>query len=258
MASVTHSNRNRVTEAKPQESAGQDMRDTSSVTSFGFPYYPMRKGGKNNKKYKNRGKSETCNAAETGDFERALLAAASLALVLMLLGSACHALGDHGAARHERQGFASVADIPKDAAHEKRKERRREVHAQLAQMRSADALAASKAAFGQETTQEPTEWETATQGGLEAPGVITRQGGVNWFNGRRETWYSSQTLYHWRTPEWTPDEEGFYRTSDGYYVVAASDLLQGGVIETSKGLAMVLDCGCAPGTTDFYVNWDCR
>lgn len=79
--------------------------------------------------------------------------------------------------------------------------------------------------------------------------------GVNYYDGRRETYYSSNVLYHYRTNEWWVDEEGFYRTDDGYYVVAASDMEQGTVFEGSKGECIVLDCGCADGTTDYYVRW---
>lgn len=79
--------------------------------------------------------------------------------------------------------------------------------------------------------------------------------GVVDYNGRTETYYSSNVLYHYRTGEWTPDEEGFYRDENGYYVVAASNYEQGTVIETSRGDAIVLDSGCDDGVTDFYVNW---
>lgn len=86
-------------------------------------------------------------------------------------------------------------------------------------------------------------------------GGLTKSGGVYNFGGRRETWYSSRVLYHYRTPEWWVDGEGFYRTSEGYYVVAASDMAQGTVFQGSKGLCQVLDSGCAAGVTDYYVNW---
>ena len=81
--------------------------------------------------------------------------------------------------------------------------------------------------------------------------------GVYEYGGRLETWYSSNVSYHYRTGEWWVDEEGFYRTDEGYYVVAASEdeFGEGSVIETSRGEAMVLDCGCEDGTTDFYVCW---
>lgn len=86
-------------------------------------------------------------------------------------------------------------------------------------------------------------------------GGITMAGGVNYYDGRKETWYSSNALYHCRTGEWTVDGEGFYRTAEGYYVVAASDMPQGTVFKGSKGDCIVLDSGCASGTTDYYTAW---
>lgn len=86
-------------------------------------------------------------------------------------------------------------------------------------------------------------------------GLNSFVGIIDGVNGTRETAYSSNVLYHYRTSEWTPDEYGFYRTSDGYYVVASSDYEQGTVIETSRGEAMVLDSGCDSGIVDFYVDW---
>lgn len=84
---------------------------------------------------------------------------------------------------------------------------------------------------------------------------LTPSGGVNYYDGRRETYYSSNVLYHYRTSEWWVDNEGFYRTDEGYYVVAASDMEQGTTFEGSKGTCVVLDSGCAEGTTDYYVQW---
>lgn len=79
--------------------------------------------------------------------------------------------------------------------------------------------------------------------------------GVNYHDGRRETYYSSNVLYHQNTPDWTLDSEGFYRTDEGYYVVAASDKPQGSTFEGSKGTCVVLDTGCPDGVTDYYVGW---
>ena len=84
---------------------------------------------------------------------------------------------------------------------------------------------------------------------------LTASKGVNYHNGRKETYYSSNVLYHYRTPEWTVDEYGVYRDSDGYVVVAASDLDQGSEVDTSFGKGKVYDSGCAAGTTDIYTNW---
>lgn len=84
---------------------------------------------------------------------------------------------------------------------------------------------------------------------------LTRSSGVNDYNGRRETYYSSNVLYHHRTGEWTQDAEGFWRDSDGYYVVAAGDKAQGSTFTGSKGECKVYDSGCAAGTTDYYTGW---
>lgn len=84
---------------------------------------------------------------------------------------------------------------------------------------------------------------------------LTRSAGVNNYNGRRETYYSSNVLYHHRTGEWTQDSEGFWRDSDGYYVVAAGDKAQGSTFTGSKGECKVYDSGCAAGTTDYYTGW---
>lgn len=84
---------------------------------------------------------------------------------------------------------------------------------------------------------------------------LTMQGGVNEHDGRTETYYSSNVLYHYRTNEWWLDDEGFYRTDEGYYVVAASDMEQGTTFEGSKGTCIVLDTGCDAGITDYYVRW---
>lgn len=81
---------------------------------------------------------------------------------------------------------------------------------------------------------------------------LTKSSGVNYYNGRKETYYSSRVLYHYRTSEWSVDSEGWYRDSDGNYVVAASDMAQGTTFEGSKGTCKVYDSGCAAGTTDYY------
>lgn len=107
-----------------------------------------------------------------------------------------------------------------------------------------------------ETYYEPTYYQPTYYGVNGDPdGLNSFVGVVDGPNGTIETAYSSNVLYHYRTSEWTPDEYGFYRTSDGYYVVASNEYEEGTVIETSRGEAMVLDGGCAEGYIDFYTNW---
>lgn len=118
------------------------------------------------------------------------------------------------------------------------------------------AIEAELAAWEAAQYYEPAYYEPTYYGVSGDPdGLNSFVGVVDGPNGTIETAYSSNVLYHYRTSEWTPDEYGFYRTSDGYYVVASNEYEEGTVIETSRGEAMVLDGGCAEGYIDFYTNW---
>lgn len=120
-----------------------------------------------------------------------------------------------------------------------------------------EALAAKERQLEQQRQKEQQQSQpsnTQTVYSSNSSG-LTQSSGVNYYGGRKETYYSSRVLYHYRTPEWTVDSEGFYRTAEGYYVVAASDMAQGTVFQGSKGMCQVLDSGCAAGTTDYYVSW---
>lgn len=101
----------------------------------------------------------------------------------------------------------------------------------------------------QQNIIEKEEQENANTSGL------TENSGINYYDGRTETYYSSDALYHQDTENWDVDDEGFYRTDEGYYVVAASDMPQGTTFEGSKGTCIVLDSGCDEGVTDYYVSW---
>lgn len=118
-----------------------------------------------------------------------------------------------------------------------------------------DKSAARRAEAEAAEKKKALEQQQKQQSYSSSSGGLTKTGGVFNYNGRRETYYSSRVLYHYRTPEWWVDGEGFYRTSEGYYVVAASDMSQGTVFQGSKGMCQVLDSGCAAGTTDYYVSW---
>ncbi len=99
-----------------------------------------------------------------------------------------------------------------------------------------------------------TEDYSSVYANFGSSGTLTKASGVNYYGGRRETYYSSNVLYHYLTPTWTLDSEGFYRNGE-YYVVAASDMPQGTTFSCSKGACIVLDTGCPAGTTDYYVAW---
>ena len=91
----------------------------------------------------------------------------------------------------------------------------------------------------------------------DSDGILTKSGGVNYYNGRRETWYSQQVLPGGGLdiPGRHIAEDGTIRDADGYICVAASDLQYGSIVDTSLGQGKVYDTGCAPGTTDIYTNW---
>lgn len=79
-----------------------------------------------------------------------------------------------------------------------------------------------------------------------------------WYDGYLETYYSSNVMHHYLTDEWEVDDEGFYRTTDGYYVVGvdiAEGIEIGTVIDTGKGEAVVMDYGSGAHVHDFYTAW---
>lgn len=138
---------------------------------------------------------------------------------------------NHAAGQREREAAAEAEREAQERAEAEQAEAQAELEAPQAQQ-----VVAS------------TSYVTPTSG-------LTREGGVNYYNGSRETWYSSNVLYHYRTSEWTVGEDGVYRDADGYVVVARSDMAQGDTIETSLGTGRVYDTGCAAGTTDIYTSW---
>lgn len=90
-------------------------------------------------------------------------------------------------------------------------------------------------------------------------GKLTKSGGVyyNPYTGLKETWYSQRVLPGGglKIPGRHVNSEGFVCDKDGYICVASSDYKKGTIIETSRGMGKVYDCGCASGILDLYVNW---
>lgn len=93
---------------------------------------------------------------------------------------------------------------------------------------------------------------TAPSGGS---GTLNSYDGINYYNGNKETYYSSNVLYHYMTPQWTLREDGVWTDSEGYVVVASSDLSYGSTVDTSLGMGKVYDSGCASGVVDVYTAW---
>lgn len=95
-----------------------------------------------------------------------------------------------------------------------------------------------------------------TGGGFDIP-YNFRVMGVLYDSKFRYTYYSSNVLYHYRTPEWTLGSDGIYRDSAGRVVVASDDYPEGTVVYSELfGDCIVLDCGVGrSGTLDVYVGW---
>lgn len=111
-----------------------------------------------------------------------------------------------------------------------------------------EALAAKRKQV--ETAQRTTNSQvnTSYSGDFQSQGVIYQ-------NGIRYTYYSSNVLYHYRTPEWTAGSDGIYRDSDGNVVVASGEYPQGSIVSTPFGQGKVYDyCGTA-NTVDIYVKF---
>lgn len=88
---------------------------------------------------------------------------------------------------------------------------------------------------------------------------LTKRGGIyyNPYTGLKETWYSQRVLPGGGLdiPGRHVNEEGIVCDMDGYICVASSTYSKGTVVETSRGMAKVYDCGCAPGVIDIYTDW---
>lgn len=89
-------------------------------------------------------------------------------------------------------------------------------------------------------------------------GVLTAAGGVNYYNGVKETWYSQRVLPGGglNIPGRHVAADGTIRDADGYIVVAATDKSKGTVVDTSLGAGKVYDTGgMGPNHLDIYTDW---
>lgn len=84
-----------------------------------------------------------------------------------------------------------------------------------------------------------------------------------WHEGYLETYYNASA--HYLAPTWSVDSEGFYRDSDGRYVVGV-DIADtnpstgepyaiGDVVDTGRGEAVVMDYGSGARVHDFATVW---
>lgn len=132
-----------------------------------------------------------------------------------------------------------------------------ETSGQFAAMRD-EALAAKERQLERQRQQrvaQQQQQQAAQQQSYSGNSGSFKSQGVIYQNGIRYTYYSSNVLYHYRTPEWNAGSDGIYRDSAGYIVAASSDHSQGSVVSTPFGAGKVYDSGCASGTIDIYVNF---
>lgn len=120
-------------------------------------------------------------------------------------------------------------------------------------------LEEEEARLTDEQQVEYTYYESSYYPSSTQEGVLTAQGGVNYYNGIKETWYSQKTLPGGGLDipgRHVDPSDGTVRDGDGYIVVAASDLPKGTEVETSLGAGKVYDTGyMGPNHYDIYTDW---
>ena len=88
---------------------------------------------------------------------------------------------------------------------------------------------------------------------------LTKENGVVYYAGHRETWYSinepGQTVTAYDIPGKHIADDGTIRDENGFICLASSDHEVHTVIMTSVGPGKVYDCGCSHGTIDVYTTW---
>ncbi len=115
----------------------------------------------------------------------------------------------------------------------------------------------------EETYEEPASSSPDSSGavyesGYTSGGQLTRDKGVVYFNGHKETWYST-SQGSWGVVYGIPGRytgsDGIIRDENGYICVASNDYPKGTVVETSLGTGKVYDTGALSGTVDIYAEW---
>lgn len=110
---------------------------------------------------------------------------------------------------------------------------------------------------------QPSEGDSGqapSGGGYTYPsgdGVLTPSKGVNNFGGHRETYYSQRVLpgHGLVIPGRHVASDGTIRDGNGFLCLASSDYPKGTQVQTSLGMGIVYDTGCASGTIDIYTDW---
>lgn len=142
----------------------------------------------------------------------------------------------------------------RDTATQKKKEEEARIAVEKAK-RQREREVAKSVSYGSPRSGSSYSGSGSSSGGSSGSVGNFKSQGVIYQNGTRYTYYSSNVLYHYRTPEWTAGSDNIYRDKDGYVVVASSDHAQGSVVSTPFGAGKVYDSGCASKTIDIYTNY---
>ena len=140
----------------------------------------------------------------------------------------------------------------------KREEEAKKVEEEAA--RKAEEEAAQQVAYDESYEDNSSYSESYNEsyyGDSSGGGVLTRSGGVNYYNGNMETWYSQKVLPGGGLdiPGRHVAEDGTIRDADGYIVVASDNYGYGSTVETSLGTGKVYDNGVGHDGWDIYTDW---
>ena len=105
------------------------------------------------------------------------------------------------------------------------------------------------------------QYSTSSGGGYyySSNGVLTRSGGVNYFNGRKETWYNLNMNGVIANAQAMGIQGNYWVRGDGVKmygdkVIVASQDSKGTIVNTSLGTGIVLDY-CPSNSVDIATNW---
>lgn len=189
--------------------------------------------------------------------------AIGLALALLMLAGCSHAAASEssGAVADETQSFAEVSDSREEAVPAKAPES----DVRPAEEEEAEEVEDVSENWDSEPYVEPetpyvayeqVEYAEPDYSAYNEDGPTRNMPG--YYDGHVETYYNASS--HFMAGEWTLDDEGYYRDSDGRYVIGVGiddmdSMPYGTVVQTGKGEAVVFDYGTATGVHDFATNW---
>lgn len=118
-----------------------------------------------------------------------------------------------------------------------------------------EAARAAKAA----KTAQVNSSANVSYGNPSGSGILTPSSGVNWFNGRKETYYNLNMAGVVSNAHAMGIDGDYWVRGDGVkmyggYVIVAAQMAKGTIIQTSLGTGIILDY-CQAGTIDIAVNW---